>query len=715
MIDNNKTNSKSSSRVGRYISSLLSLRSLLTRGAAFALLAGIGTSCSQSMDEEAMTRIGAPMTVTATMQGVGKPAAAVSEVVSGSGTGFPATRTTTVDVATGGSYTAAWQKGDVVNVTFHCYSDAGGTTEIAASQMANGNTQTLTYNGTAWTATPASLRLPACAYSVKAVYTYSRTYTAADDTPIDGTTILTLINRGTEQIAGQSAVVVPDDITKTGIAIAPAADKWQRQTALVRLTSLAFGQSATVTTGAGTATTVSCPTVQTADASQPANAVLTSTVYLHQPVDNPANTSAVTTVTLDGVSGVVKPAFHTEAGRLYSIYAPVLLGQQGIGDEDGGQYMTWKGTYAQFYNNGFGANNILKYKNWIIDLSAVSDKTTAISFIKGETLNHISTVSLTLTGIETILEKDFFDCNKIAGISLPSVTSIGISAFTNCDALTNVNLPAVTSIAKWAFMSCPTLTSVIMPVVTAIGQEAFYNCKVLANVSMPAVKTIELGAFANTVLTSLNTPVATTIGDYAFNECNSLANVSMPEVTSIGTYSFSSCYLLTGVNMPKVKNIGENAFMACEAITYIDMPVATNVNAHAFSGCKKLTDVSLPAATTIGDYAFNRCLSLTDISLPAVTTISNCTFFQCDLLASVSLPMANNIGNYAFAYCPVLTTLKLTAAGVMTLDAGLFNGFSKSANCTLYLNTDKQSGIGTPKPSGLSWFGQTWKAIKFEQ
>ena len=64
--------------------------------------------------------------------------------------------------------------------------------------------------------------------------------------------------------------------------------------------------------------------------------------------------------------------------------------------------------------------------------------------------------------------------------------------------------------------------------------------------------------------------------------------------------------------------------------------------------------------------------------------------------------MANNIGNYAFAYCPVLTTLKLTAAGVMTLDAGLFNGFSKSANCTLYLNTDKQSGIGTPKPSGLS-------------
>ena len=67
MIDNNKMNSKSSRVV----------RSLLTRVAAFALLAGIGTSCSQSMDEEAMTRTGAPMTVTATMQGVGKPAATI--------------------------------------------------------------------------------------------------------------------------------------------------------------------------------------------------------------------------------------------------------------------------------------------------------------------------------------------------------------------------------------------------------------------------------------------------------------------------------------------------------------------------------------------------------------------------------------------------------------------------------------------------------------
>src|SRR5574344_1844410 len=197
MIDNNKMNSKSSRVV----------RSLLTRVAAFALLAGIGTSCSQSMDEEAMTRTGAPMTVTATMQGVGKPAATISEVVSGSDAILPSSRTTASDVATGVSYTAAWQKGDAVSVTFHCYSDAGGTTEIAASQMSSGNTQTLTYDGTSWMAMPTSLRLPVGTYSVKAVYAYIRTYSSADDSPVDATTTSMVINRGTEQITGQSTVL----------------------------------------------------------------------------------------------------------------------------------------------------------------------------------------------------------------------------------------------------------------------------------------------------------------------------------------------------------------------------------------------------------------------------------------------------------------------------------------------------------------------------
>jgi len=560
MLNNNRNNNRCAKK-GRYISSLLSLRSLLTRGAAFALLAGIGSSCSQSMDEEAMTRTGAPMTVTATMQGVGKPAVAVSEVVSFSGTGLPFTRTTTTDDATAGVYTAAWQKGDVVNVTFHCYSDADGTAEIAASQMPNGNTQMLTYDGTAWMASPSSLRLPVDVYSVKAVYTYSRIYTAADDTFIDATTIRALINRGTEQIAGQSTLVIPDDITKAGIAITPAADKWQRQTALVRLISLALGQSARVTTGGGESTLVSCPTVQTADPTQPANGVLTATVYLHQPVDDPVTPATVTTVTVDGVNGVVKPAFHAVAGCLYSVYMPALLAQQGVGDEDGGQsYTTWRGTYAQFYNNGAGIANLDKYTDWIIDLSAESDKITAVSFIRGKANARTIALNVTLTGIETLPDYAFYNCAKLAGITLPVTTIIGRDAFNNCAALTSV---------------------------------------------------------------------------------------------------------------------------------------------------------SLPVATSIGDESFAFCMALTNISLPAATSIGRSVFYSSSALSSVDLPAATSFGEIVFAGT-CLNTLKLTAAGAMTLDTGVFNNYDHSGICTLYLNTDKLIGSGTPKPSGLTWYGQTWKAIQYE-
>ena len=583
------------------------VRSLLTSGVAFALLVGIGTSCSQSMDEEAMTRTGAPMTVTATMQGVGKPAATISEVVSGSDATLPSSRTTASDVATDGSYTAAWQKGDVVNVTFYCYSDAGATTEIAASQMATGNIQTLTYDGTSWMAMPTSLRLPAGTYSVKAVYSYIRTYSSADDSPVDATTTSMIINRGTEQIEGQSTVLIPDDITKTGIAIAPAADNWQRQTALIRLTGLALGQSVTVTTASGVATTVSCPTVQAADPTQPANAALTSTVCLHQPVDDPANTTAVTTVTADGVSGVVKPTFHAEAGRLYSINAPMLLVQQGAGDEDGGQsYTTWRGTYAQFNNNDVGVINIDKYKEWIIDLSAESDKKTAASFIRGMANFRTTTVNITLTGIEALPDNAFDSCTKISSISLPTATSIGIFAFSDCTSLSSVNFPMLQSTGDFSLRNCKALASVSLPKATTIGRDSFYGCDILAN-------------------------------------------------------------------------------------------------------------VDLPLAESIGEDSFSFCMALKDISLPAAKSIGRGVFYACLALSSIDLPSATSLGEIVFAGTPI-TTLNLSAAGAFTLDAGALNNCSNFKSCTLTLNSDKTGGSIYPQvgTDGLTWYGQTWKAIQYK-
>ena len=76
--------------------------------------------------------------------------------------------------------------------------------------------------------------------------------------------------------------------------------------------------------------------------------------------------------------------------------------------------------------------------------------------------------------------------------------------------------------------------------------------------------------------------------------------------------------------------------------------------------------------------------------------------------------MAKNFANEIFKGSNAITTLKLTAAGAITLITDTFYGYTNSANCTLYLNTDKQSGSGTPKPSGLTWGGVTWKAIQYQ-
>ncbi len=652
MIDNNRNNNKKSGRAGNAISSLLSLlslRFLLVRWVALALLAGIGTSCSQSMDEEAMTRIGAPMTVTATMQGVGKPAAAVSEVVPGSDTGLPATRTTTTDEATAGVYTAAWQKNDVVSVTFHCYSDAAGTEEIAASQMLNGNTQTLSYDGTAWTASPSSLRLPVDVYSVKVVYTYSRAYTAADDTPIDATTTRVLMHRGTEQIAGQSTVVIPDDITKTGIAIAPAADKWQRQTALVRFTSLAFGQSATVTTASGAATIVSCPTVQTADPTQPANGVLTSTVYLYLPVDDPANTAAVTTVTANGVNGVVKPVFHTEAGRLYSIYAPVLLGQQGVGDEDGGQ--VWNGTYANFYNGGRTNLNLHLTNKWIIDFSTVTDAGelgTDLNYVKN-VFNVSPTVNLTLTGIEKLPDNVF-------------QSSIGLGI---------LNLPTVKEIGNYSVFSS-NLTSVSMPEVTIVGANAFAACTKLVNLNMPKIKTISYGAFQN---------------------CKVLTNLSLPALATLNAYAFAGCISLVSIDFPVATEIGNSAFNSCTSLVRINLPVANSIGELGFSRCS-LTDLTLPAATYIGPSAFWGCTSLTSLNLPMTNKIGNYFLSGCSALTALKLTTSEPItyDNYSFS------DFANSANCTLYLNANKKYGGSSTPT------------VGT---DGLTWLGQKWKAIQY--
>lgn len=231
----------------------------------------------------------------------------------------------------------------------------------------------------------------------------------------------------------------------------------------------------------------------------------------------------------------------------------------------------------------------------------------------------------------------------------------------------------------------------------ALPDEAFKDCKQLGTVTLPT---------------------ALTVGQLAFNGCTSLTGVSFPKVTYIKSVAFENCKLLTNVNSPAVTQLGEGVFINCYALTKVDLPAVTQIGVNSFGYCTSLSSVNLPEALSIGESAFAYCTSLINVELPKAKKITGGTFFECTYLTSVSLPAATTIGNNTFEKCSALTTIKLTSVESITLSTDVFRSFTNFANCTLYLNADKQNGTGSVTPlveaDGFTWGGVTWKAIQYE-
>ena len=114
------------------------------------------------------------------------------------------------------------------------------------------------------------------------------------------------------------------------------------------------------------------------------------------------------------------------------------------------------------------------------------------------------------TGLTSIDEKAFDDCDGLAGISIPdSVTAIGKNAFDDCDSLTSITIgDKVTSIGEKAFYDCDSLISItIGNGVTEIGNYAFYSCSKLTTA------TVGSGV--------------TNVGYYIFDYCSSLTTLTI--------------------------------------------------------------------------------------------------------------------------------------------------------------------------------------------
>jgi hypothetical protein len=111
------------------------------------------------------------------------------------------------------------------------------------------------------------------------------------------------------------------------------------------------------------------------------------------------------------------------------------------------------------------------------------------------------------------------------------ITTIGNYAFRDCDALATVDLPAATSIGSYAFYNCDALTTVSLPAATSIGTCAFRDCDALTEVSLPEATSIEIFAFANTGGTPLTITLGNTPPTVVAN--NTFVAVSVPKTVTV--------------------------------------------------------------------------------------------------------------------------------------------------------------------------------------
>lgn len=159
--------------------------------------------------------------------------------------------------------------------------------------------------------------------------------------------------------------------------------------------------------------------------------------------------------------------------------------------------------------------------------------------------------------------------------------------------------------------------------------------------------------------------------------------------------AFADHYNLNKLSLPtEVQEIPSRQFWNCTALTEISAPEVIRIQKEAFELCGVLKQVYLPKVQYCGIKAFRKCSSIQNLELPALTEFTDDTF----------------------EYCNALQVLKLTAAGNLT-GFTTPNFGSNTANCTLYLNADKDAangGTATPPATGTSWNGVTWKEIIFE-
>ena len=356
------------------------------------------------------------------------------------------------------------------------------------------------------------------------------------------------------------------------------------------------------------------------------------------------------------------------------------------------------------------------------------------------------------TGLTSIGEEDFGDCEQLTAVTLPpTVTQIESYAFENCQSLTNITFGEnIGTIHNYAFSTCQGLWFIKVEATTppSLGEDAFYGAEIDIPVYVPCgtktdyqndsdwdifedyniVDMCDTIQFADAAVRAICLDNWDTNNDGYLSYGEAAAVTSIGEVFSgnLSIQTFNELWYFTGLT-----EISDNAFMGCAWLSSIEMPpTIAHIGSLAFYNTQ-LNNMYIPYATqTIGWLAFGSCNSLTSFSIPpSVTYIEGNPFSNCPALNYIWVESGNPVydarnnckaiietatntlvtgckntvipddvtalGSYAFSGQTALTIITLPAS-ITSLGNGVFE------NCTGLTEVNVQAE--TPPTMGYNVF-----------
>ncbi|MBR2715952.1 MAG: leucine-rich repeat protein [Ruminococcus sp.] len=250
--------------------------------------------------------------------------------------------------------------------------------------------------------------------------------------------------------------------------------------------------------------------------------------------------------------------------------------------------------------------------------------------------------------IKTIPSQCFYRCTNLKSVTMPSVTSIGVSAFEGCSSIESFDLTKANVLRENAFNECSNLKEITFSDKVTYTMEAglFKNCTSLKAVKLPSTLTdLPSSCFnACAALESIEAKSLINIGYGVFSGCINLKEFSFAtnnKIKTVGGNAFARCYGLTEISLPYVTTIGETAFIDCENLYKVEIGKnLTRIGERAFYNCYSLAHISLPSSTKyIYDEAFENCYSLSKVTLnEGLKEIGERAFFNCFSLYDIYIP-----------------------------------------------------------------------------